>query len=277
MCIYTCSFLCSECILCGGKSASNMALDGAWGARRASGEQSAGSRDVVIPDQSAGRYDTETRGHVQQRSPPGGSPESDSEGSTVCDLPSRVARFEEGLQHYPDSALRKITRKCIYEIQRRQCATCSPEAEVGDNLESKQPDPTNAWIVYPLGPNEEVHVPDRPEYKCKSLIEHLDNHHRHMGRDGYLFRDGDHEVVWCVEKQKVMQLDYCLGDHKLCFRSGETSIAPIFLTTCDEFVFAYDVIFLRGKGKRVGPVARALGGLVRAFRQSRRVKRQRLF
>ena len=123
----------------------------------------------------------------------------------------------------------------------------------------------------------EVHVL-RPEYKCASLIKHLkEEHDMHMGHDGFLFRDGDREVVWSVEKKKVMQLDYCIGDHKRCLRSGETSIAPVFTTMCDDCVFAFDLIFLRGKGKRVGPVARALGGLVRAFRQTRRAKRQRLF
>ena len=116
------------------------------------------------------------------------------------------------------------------------------------------------------------------EYKCASLIKHLkEEHHMHMGRDGFLFRDGDRDVVWNVERMQVMQLKYCIDeDHKLLFRSGETSIAHEFMTMCDNHVFAFDLIFLRGEGKRVGPVARALGGLVRAFRQRRRAKRQRL-
>ena len=136
-----------------------------------------------------------------------------------------------------------------------------------------RPDAINASIVYQDGSTEEVRV-HRAEYKCEALIKHLYMNGWCMGRDGSLLSEDDY--VWSVDEKKVMQLDYCSGSHKLRFQSGEISIAPMCLTKCDEYVFAHDLILLRGEGKRVGPVARALGGLVRAFRQKSRAKRQRL-
>jgi hypothetical protein len=150
-----------------------------------------------------------------------------------------------------------------------------PDDKPEEHSKNERPGAMHASIVYQCGGREEVQV-HRPEYKCKELIWHLyDKVDWCLGYDGSLLKGDEH--VWHVAERKMMRLDYCTGTHKLCFQSGEESVAPVFLTHCDEYVFGYDLVFLRAESHCdhtvfVGRVARLLGGLVRAFRKRNHAK-----
>ena len=73
-----------------------------------------------------------------------------------------------------------------------------------------------------------------------------------VGADGSIIREGDENVVYCCETQKVLQNDYYCGSHILEFGSGMTTIAPIALAydprnDAEEYhVFAHNLLLLRG-------------------------------
>ena len=99
-----------------------------------------------------------------------------------------------------------------------------------------------------------------------------------------------------LEQGKVFRLDYCSGCHTLVFDDGVRSLAPTFLThpsspdDDDEYVFAFNLLLLAGKGgalvtdlkvdamlaldpmrrwTRVGRVAKALKSWILGFRRRR--------
>ena len=116
----------------------------------------------------------------------------------------------------------------------------------------------NATLVYRnSGGNSEGVMVMPPEYTHYSVISNLDERGLFIGRDCSFVSEG--YLVYDVVEQPVKRLDYCTGNHELHFHEGGCSIAPVFLTHDDNFVFAYDLLLLEGAGcrrTRVGPVAR---------------------
>ena len=136
----------------------------------------------------------------------------------------------------------------------------------------------NVTLVYRNsgGNSQEVMVMP-PEYRHVSVIGNLYKRDLFIGRDGSIVSEGD--LVYDVVEQKVRRLDYCTGSHELHFHDGGRSIAPVFLTHDDDYVFAYDLLLLEGtscRRTRVGPVARLLGHLLLELRLRKNRKRRRL-
>lgn len=121
-----------------------------------------------------------------------------------------------------------------------------------------------------------------PEYRCKDDIEQWMEEGFTIGRDSALIWEGD--WVYDLESRKVVQLDTLVGSHILAFHNGVASVAPTFHThpttpdaQDDEYVFAYNLLLLQGRGIakdtkvcRVGRVAKALILWMENFRSKKR-------
>ena len=149
---------------------------------------------------------------------------------------------------------------------------------------------SNAVVVFSetRGARDEVLVVPPEYYRNQCKIEELYQKGVGIGRDG-AFITGD-DWVFDLERRKVFHLDYCSGCHTLVFDDGVRSLAPTFLTHDDEYVFAFNLLLLAGKGgalvtdlkvdamlaldpmrrwTRVGRVAKALKPLILGFRRRR--------
>ena len=135
---------------------------------------------------------------------------------------------------------------------------------------------TNAAQMMPLDQDVMVMPLD---YADLSLIKTLYKKGLCVGKDGSILTEGD--FVYDVRERKTYVLDYCSGFHYLrfhegCLHANEISIAPVFLTYCEDFVFSYDLILLKSEcfypsyQTRVGPVAKLLGRALLKFRLRKR-------
>ena len=112
----------------------------------------------------------------------------------------------------------------------------------------------------------------------------LDQKELYVGRDGSTVSAGD--FVYDVQERKTYVLDHCHGHqflrfHGACFHANKRSIAPVFVTYCEDHRFAHDLLLLQSPMMttpyghtqlRVGPVAKLLGRALLNFRRKRHMQ-----